>query len=69
MSIINYVSIQFNKVVFSSFLLSIVVFCTKGLMDVDLSVAVHFYLKFLSNLILNLKDRFDKVKDHKLSTL
>jgi hypothetical protein len=32
-------------------------------------VAAHFYLKFLSNLILRLKGRFDKVKDHKLSTL
>ena len=32
-------------------------------------VAAHFYLKFLSNLILSLKNRFDKVKDHKLSTL
>jgi hypothetical protein len=32
-------------------------------------IAAHFYLKFLSNLILRLKGRFDKVIDHKLSTL
>jgi hypothetical protein len=32
---------------------------------VVINVAAHFFLKFLSNLVLSLKDRFDKVKDHK----
>jgi hypothetical protein len=31
----------------------------------EIVVAAHFFLKFLSNLVLSLKDRFDKVKDHK----
>jgi hypothetical protein len=28
-------------------------------------VAARFFLKFLSNLVLSLNDRFDKGKDHK----